>query len=156
SRGKAMSDMPTYPVDTEAEKEELAGSLLGSLSADQIQEMLRSSDPTIQTLLLERGRQRQDIELLNALRSNPKTPPELQEKAADFMVEVLANQAEKQGPTEETFGESIMDQASDGADSAVSAPKDTAVQRLSKMTVSGKLRVALFGSKEERFILIKS
>lgn len=122
--------------------------------AAQLQAMLRGQEPTTRALLLERARRRQDFELLSGLRSQGDAAPELQQAAENLMVEILAAQAQ-QDPGEERS----LD-AEDGTEprpgDKAPAAKDTAVQRLAKMAVSEKVRVALFGSKEERFILVKS
>jgi len=97
----------------------------------------------------------QDIDGLTRLHADPQTPPEWRARIEDLMVDLLAERASQQGPPEEApaggrskgGGPELPEEA---------ATRDTTLQRLSKMAVSEKVRLALFGTREERFLLIKS
>ncbi|MBI1746005.1 MAG: hypothetical protein HYR55_05370 [Acidobacteria bacterium] len=122
----------------------------------RLQEMLKQPDPDTQELLMERARRLQDDGLLRQMHASPATSPKVRERLENLIVETLTAQAGQKGPTEERFSDDKVDSISEAENTQDNPSRETIFQRLNKMTVAGKVRAALFGSKEERMILVKS
>jgi hypothetical protein len=160
-RKGAQGELPVPPIEkfeilvilTQDPDEEVRAQALATLKAcpaEQLRDVLR--DPSCPPATLEFAARyliERREELLEALLENPALRPELQDLILSRMgsqpVSVAAgsaNDPEAQSP--ETAGEAEAARA-----------RETTLQKIHRMSVAEKIKCALTGSPEERFILIR-
>jgi hypothetical protein len=113
-------------------------------------------------LRIERVRQDGNTGPIEDLIKDPNLSPDLKSRAEDTLVACLAQQATLLGASEDlpTAEALLMDETSTTSEAAPaegdSASRTSTLGRLAAMPIMEKLKLALFGTKEERFILIRS
>lgn len=105
-------------------------------------------------LLIERARREGNAGLIEEVIKDPNLSPVLKSKAEETYVACLAAQAELSGGAADLAADNTP-YGENKPDAADADPTST-LARIASLSVVEKIKLALFGTKEERFILLRS
>ncbi len=120
-------------------------------SGKDLQDLSSTKDTHLLETKIEEARTLEDTRVVEAILLNPTLPADLKQRAEELLADCFVKQVATN---------SAIKQEEDATDKLGSAEIDkiitpSTIQKLSKLAFSEKIRLALLGTREERFILIR-
>lgn len=110
--------------------------------------LVTSDDPALLETLVEQASRSRDADLVETILQNPHLTSTLKQKAEGVFVDCLAKQAEQAAP-------SITPPETSSPSEADEPTSVSTTHQVEALSIGEKIKLALFGTREERFLLVR-